>query len=72
VICGHIHHAADRSFGGIHYLNCGDWVESCTAIIETREGDLEIVRWSERARFVADRNALAASGSRPLAKMPQA
>ncbi len=40
VICGHIHHACDRAFGGIHYLNCGDWVESCTAIIETRDGDL--------------------------------
>jgi UDP-2,3-diacylglucosamine pyrophosphatase LpxH len=45
VICGHIHHAADRSFGGIHYLNCGDWVESCTALIETRAGELRVVHW---------------------------
>ena len=47
VICGHIHHAADRRFGGIHYLNCGDWVESCTAIVETAEGELSIVHWPE-------------------------
>jgi UDP-2,3-diacylglucosamine pyrophosphatase LpxH len=48
VICGHIHHASDRSFGGIHYLNCGDWVESCTAVIETLEGELRLVDWTER------------------------
>ncbi len=35
VICGHIHHAADRMIDGVHYLNCGDWVESATAIVET-------------------------------------
>ena len=45
VICGHIHHAADRSFSGVHYLNCGDWVESCTALIETRAGELRVVHW---------------------------
>jgi UDP-2,3-diacylglucosamine pyrophosphatase LpxH len=45
VICGHIHHAADRMIGAIHYLNCGDWVESCTAIVETQNGELRLVRW---------------------------
>jgi len=48
VICGHIHHAADRAFAGIHYLNCGDWVESCTAIVETHEGELRVVNWKDR------------------------
>jgi len=48
VICGHIHHACSRRFAGIHYLNCGDWVESCTAIVETREGKLRIVNWKDR------------------------
>jgi UDP-2,3-diacylglucosamine pyrophosphatase LpxH len=48
VICGHIHHACDRRFAGIHYLNCGDWVESCTAIVETREGELRLVNWKGR------------------------
>ena len=59
-ICGHIHHASDRSFGGIHYLNCGDWVESCTAIIETLEGELRVVHWKDRplARIVQGEQAL--------------
>jgi UDP-2,3-diacylglucosamine pyrophosphatase LpxH len=45
VICGHIHHASDRTFLGTHYLNCGDWVESCTAVVETHDGHLRILRW---------------------------
>ena len=50
VICGHIHHASDRTFHGTHYLNCGDWVESCTAVIETLEGDLRVVHWAQAGR----------------------
>jgi UDP-2,3-diacylglucosamine pyrophosphatase LpxH len=46
VICGHIHHAADRVFGSIHYLNCGDWVESCTAVVETLQGEMQVIYWS--------------------------
>ena len=38
VICGHIHVAADREVDGVRYLNCGDWVDSCTAIVEHRDG----------------------------------
>lgn len=45
LICGHIHHANDRMLGDIHYLNCGDWVESCTAIGETHDGRFEIIDW---------------------------
>jgi UDP-2,3-diacylglucosamine pyrophosphatase LpxH len=45
IICGHIHHASDRIIDGVHYMNCGDWVESCTALIETLEGELQVVRW---------------------------
>ncbi len=45
IICGHIHHAASRRFGDVHYLNTGDWVESCTAIGEKEDGTFEIVRW---------------------------
>jgi UDP-2,3-diacylglucosamine pyrophosphatase LpxH len=45
IICGHIHHASDRMIDGVHYLNCGDWVESCTAIIEHDDGRLELVHW---------------------------
>lgn len=45
LICGHIHHANDRMIDGIHYLNTGDWVESCTAIGERMDGTFEIIRW---------------------------
>jgi UDP-2,3-diacylglucosamine pyrophosphatase LpxH len=45
VICGHIHHAASRRIGDIHYLNTGDWVESCTAIGEKEDGSFELIRW---------------------------
>ena len=47
VICGHIHHAQIREIGGIVYYNDGDWVESCTALVEHPDGRIEIVRWVE-------------------------
>lgn len=47
VICGHIHHAADRDLSGIRYLNTGDWVESCSGILEHTDGRMEIVRWTQ-------------------------
>lgn len=50
VICGHIHHAAIRDIFGMRYVNCGDWVESCTAIAEHADGRLEIVTWTDPAR----------------------
>jgi UDP-2,3-diacylglucosamine pyrophosphatase LpxH len=48
VICGHIHHAVIRSEAGFCYINCGDWVESCTAVVEHFDGRFEIVRWATR------------------------
>ncbi len=45
IICGHIHHAAIHDDFGIRYVNCGDWVESCTAIAEHQDGRLEIIHW---------------------------
>ena len=47
VVCGHIHHAEIRDIDGILYCNDGDWVESCTALVEDFEGRLRIVRWAE-------------------------
>jgi UDP-2,3-diacylglucosamine pyrophosphatase LpxH len=58
VICGHIHHAADRDIGGIRYLNSGDWVESCTALIEDFAGDIQLIRFGEILRAEA-RDAIA-------------
>ena len=48
VICGHIHHAAIRDFGDIRYINTGDWVESCTAVLEDHDGSMRIVDWEAR------------------------
>ena len=45
VLCGHIHSAAIRQFGGVTYYNCGDWVESCTALVEQQNGALELVSY---------------------------
>lgn len=47
VVCGHIHHAEIRDIDGILYCNDGDWVESCTALVEHGDGRLEILRWAE-------------------------
>jgi UDP-2,3-diacylglucosamine pyrophosphatase LpxH len=52
VICGHIHHAADRMVGAIHYLNCGDWVESCTALAETATGELRVIHWQDECAAI--------------------
>lgn len=44
VVCGHIHHANICKIKNITYMNCGDWVESCSAIVENLDGSFEIVR----------------------------
>jgi UDP-2,3-diacylglucosamine pyrophosphatase LpxH len=45
VICGHIHQAALKKIDGIDYYNTGDWVESCTAIIEDFDGSMHLMSW---------------------------
>ena len=49
VVCGHIHHAAVHDRFGVTYVNTGDWVESCTAVAEHHDGQLEIIRWTRMA-----------------------
>jgi UDP-2,3-diacylglucosamine pyrophosphatase LpxH len=49
VVCGHIHHAVMRDLDGIAYVNTGDWVESCTAVVEHYDGAFEMIRWTETA-----------------------
>jgi UDP-2,3-diacylglucosamine pyrophosphatase LpxH len=51
VICGHIHKAESRMIDGVHYCNDGDWVESCTALVEHLDGRLEIVEWAANRNF---------------------
>lgn len=48
IICGHIHAAALHSQYGIRYANTGDWVESCTGLVEHFDGEIELVHWAER------------------------
>ncbi len=45
VVCGHIHHVANREIDGVQYLNCGDWVESCSALSESYSGEINIIHW---------------------------
>ena len=50
VICGHIHHAAIETYHGVRYVNCGDWVESCTAAVEYLDGRFAIIRWIDESK----------------------
>lgn len=65
VICGHIHRPEDRQVGPVRYLNTGDWVENCTAVIEQADGRLELVAWA--AALGARRLRLAAVPARAAA-----
>ena len=47
VICGHIHSANISIIEDVEYMNCGDWVESCTALVETMDGKFEIIHWRQ-------------------------
>ncbi|MEW8305089.1 MAG: UDP-2,3-diacylglucosamine diphosphatase [gamma proteobacterium symbiont of Ctena orbiculata] len=49
VICGHIHHAVINEMDGLTYANCGDWVESCTALAEAPDGSLKLIRWVDES-----------------------
>jgi UDP-2,3-diacylglucosamine pyrophosphatase LpxH len=53
VICGHIHHAVIRDACGVRYVNCGDWVDSCTAAAEFGDGCFRILNWNEAPRAAA-------------------
>jgi len=48
IICGHIHKAEMKEIDNIQYLNCGDWVESCTAIVENMNGTWELIHWTKK------------------------
>ncbi|QWF69566.1 UDP-2,3-diacylglucosamine diphosphatase [Methylomonas paludis] len=47
VICGHIHHAEIKNIEDFLYVNTGDFVESCTAIVEHQDGSLELIKWQK-------------------------
>ena len=57
VVCGHIHKVEQRVIDGIDYYNCGDWVESCTMLVEHEDGRFEVV---DGLAFLAKIDALKA------------
>lgn len=52
VVCGHIHRAAIQQFDEVLYLNDGDWVESCTALVEAHDGTLTLLQWSDEKKVL--------------------
>jgi len=58
VVCGHIHCAEIRQFGSITYYNDGDWVESCTALTEAKDGTMSIIDWAAHVRDRAAKQAV--------------
>ncbi|MFC3173059.1 UDP-2,3-diacylglucosamine diphosphatase [Novosphingobium bradum] len=67
IVCGHIHCAEIRTIGEITYFNDGDWVESCTALVEDHAGAMAIVDWSreQAGREQAGRQPASAPAPEP-------
>ena len=61
VVCGHIHCAEIRVIGDVVYYNDGDWVESCTALVEDRHGAMQILDWVAETNAARGRQAEAAA-----------
>ena len=53
VICGHIHHAEITDYDDVRYMNCGDWVESCTALVEDDAGVFRVIHWADEMNVAA-------------------
>jgi UDP-2,3-diacylglucosamine pyrophosphatase LpxH len=47
IVCGHIHRPEMLDIDGVLYCNDGDWVDSCSALIENRNGELELWHWTD-------------------------
>ena len=53
VVCGHIHHPVIRDMEGVIYINTGDFVESCSLVVEHYDGQMEVLRWKDPLRVAA-------------------
>ncbi|MDF2781315.1 MAG: serine/threonine protein phosphatase, partial [Geminicoccaceae bacterium] len=51
VVCGHVHKPEIRTIDGVEYFNDGDWVESCSALVEHWDGRLELLHWARQRQF---------------------
>jgi UDP-2,3-diacylglucosamine pyrophosphatase LpxH len=73
-ICGHIHYGRVRQIDGTLYLNDGDWVEHCTALIEDHTGAMELLHWCEQPAALgrASRELVLPSAATALALAPLA
>lgn len=73
VMCGHIHTAADRMIGDIHYLNSGDWVESLTAVVEHFDGRFEVIDFADfRKCFPLSENSSETEETPPVSALAAA
>jgi hypothetical protein len=70
VICGHIHRSAMREIDGVLYVNDGDWVESCTALVEHRDGRLELIDWASQRSWSMMRGPCRTEGAPPTILEP--
>jgi len=69
VVCGHIHQPEIRMINGVKYCNDGDWVESLSALVETMDGELKLIHWTDAAANTnANTNANAIIKPRPIAQ----
>jgi UDP-2,3-diacylglucosamine pyrophosphatase LpxH len=57
-ICGHIHWPMIKEVDGLTYMNCGDWVDSCTAIVEHMDGRMELILWNAASGHMPTNNKL--------------
>lgn len=55
VICGHIHHAEIKTIDGMIYMNCGDWVDSCTALVEDMSGNFVTINWLKEHKHPSEK-----------------
>jgi UDP-2,3-diacylglucosamine pyrophosphatase LpxH len=67
VLCGHIHSAGIRQIGSVSYYNCGDWVETCSALVEHSDGTIKLINYHP---FTASPAAPSMPASTDLAAVP--
>lgn len=66
IICGHIHQPADKMINGIRYLNSGDWVETMSALVETRTGEWKVIHYEEWMKAHKQKEAEAENGIKKI------
>ncbi|KXF81979.1 UDP-2,3-diacylglucosamine diphosphatase [Enterovibrio coralii] len=65
IVCGHIHHPDMKMIGDEMYLNDGDWIENCTALLELDDGSLQLVRWTEKCELIDETRTFALPAPSP-------